>query len=66
MLNILFEKYNKIAKIQNCNYKRYFYNTIDFRDKMIGILGSRGVGKTTLILQYLDSQDLPKSKKTIF
>lgn len=66
MLSKLFEKYNQISKIQNYSYKRYFYNTINFKDKMIGILGSRGVGKTTLILQYLDSLDLPKSKKLYF
>ncbi|MDQ7085643.1 MAG: AAA family ATPase [Sulfurovum sp.] len=33
---------------------------------MIGILGSRGVGKTTLIIQYLDSLDVPISQKLYF
>jgi hypothetical protein len=66
MLNKLFEKYNQISKLHQYSYKRYFYNTINFNDKMIGILGSRGVGKTTCILQYLDSIELPKSKKLYF
>ena len=66
MLDKLFEKYNKISKLQNHSYKRYFYNTINFNDKMIGILGSRGVGKTTMIIQYLNSLDIPKSKKLYF
>lgn len=66
MLDKLFEKYNQISRLQNYSYKRYPYSTINLEDKMIGILGSRGVGKTTLILQYLESNKLPKSKKLYF
>jgi len=66
MLEKLFEKSNQILKLQNYTYKRYFYHTIDFNDKMLGILGSRGVGKTTVIIQYLNSLELPKSKKLYF
>lgn len=66
MLDKLFEKYNQISRLQNYSYKRYPYHTINYKDKMIGILGSRGVGKTTLILQYLESNELPRSKKLYF
>jgi len=43
-------------------YKRYFFDKIDF-DKMTGIIGARGVGKTTFLLQYLKESKLPYSKK---
>ena len=33
--------------------KRYLLERINFEHKLIGILGQRGVGKTTLMLQYL-------------
>ncbi len=66
MLDQLFEKSNQILKLQNYAYKRYFFHTINFDDKMVGILGSRGAGKTTVIIQYLNSLDLPKSKKLYF
>ena len=66
MLEKLYEKSNQILKLQNYKYKRYFYNTISFDDKMVGILGSRGIGKTTVIIQYLNSLDLPKNKKLYF
>ena len=66
MLEKLFEKSNKILKLQNYSYKRYFYSSINFNDKMVGILGSRGVGKTTVIIQYLNSLEIPKSKKLYF
>ncbi len=35
------------------SYKRYLYHTIDFSSQIIGIVGARGVGKTTLLLQYI-------------
>ena len=66
MLEKLFQKSSQILKLQNYSYKRYFYHTINFDDKMIGILGSRGVGKTTVIIQYLNSLDIPKHKKLYF
>lgn len=66
MLEKLFHKSNQILKLQNYSYKRYFYHTINFNDKMVGVLGSRGVGKTTVIIQYLNSLDLPQNKKLYF
>lgn len=33
--------------------RRYLYDTIDWGLRCIGIVGARGVGKTTLMLQYL-------------
>ncbi len=44
-------------------HKRYFYDNIDHQDKLIVIIGARGVGKTTYILNYLKNLDMPLSKK---
>ncbi len=33
--------------------KRYLYEKIDINDRLIGILGTRGTGKTTLMLQLI-------------
>lgn len=35
------------------SYKRFLFEKIDFNAKLIGIMGARGAGKTTLVLQYL-------------
>ena len=43
-------------------FKRYLYDKIDLQSKLIGILGQRGVGKTTLIRQIVNDIDLPKNK----
>jgi len=40
------------GKIKGYGFKRYLYASINWRQRLIGIVGSRGVGKTTLMLQY--------------
>jgi len=51
---------NKIRKIEkralkelSIEHKRYLFSKIDFNLHLIGIVGSRGVGKTTFLLQYV-------------
>lgn len=66
ILEMLFEKYSKIQKLHHYEYKRYFHKVVDFSDKMVGILGSRGAGKTTFILQYLESLNVASNKKLYF
>jgi len=51
-----------LLKKLKTNYKRYFFNSFDF-DRLSGIIGARGVGKTTYLLQYLKEHKLPWSKK---
>ncbi|RLA83125.1 MAG: hypothetical protein DRG78_05300 [Epsilonproteobacteria bacterium] len=39
-------------------YKRDLFNEINFNNRIIGIVGAKGVGKTTLLLQYMKKQNL--------
>ncbi len=56
-------KYSTIKLSQTLpEYKRFLFDTIDFDAKLIGLIGSRGAGKTTLVLQYLKSLDLKKDE----
>jgi predicted AAA+ superfamily ATPase len=61
MLYELRTKYNKILTAYNKTYKRYFFDKVDFDNKLIGILGSRGIGKTTFLVQYLSEFDFDKT-----
>lgn len=61
MLDKLFKFQSRLKKSHNIEYKRYLYNELDFNDKMIAIFGARGVGKTTLLFQYL--HELEKQEK---
>ena len=51
----------RLAGVQT-DFKRYLYYQIDWRDRLIGIRGARGVGKTTLLLQYIKENFKDKSK----
>ena len=53
MLNTIRKYQTRLQKSFDITYKRYLYNTINFDDKMIAVFGARGVGKTTLLFQYL-------------
>ena len=53
MLKSIQKYQERLLKNFNITYKRYLFNEIDFSDKMIAIYGARGVGKTTMLLQYL-------------
>lgn len=63
MLDELREYQRKVFQKNNFSYERYFHHTIDLKQKLVGIVGARGVGKTTFLIQYLKKLDLPFSKK---
>lgn len=49
----LFEYSNRLINETDTNFFRYMYDEINWRNRMIGLIGPRGVGKTTLVLQYI-------------
>lgn len=52
-LQILFEEQTKLLHKISLDKKRYLYGKINWGLKSIGILGQRGLGKTTMMLQYI-------------
>lgn len=61
----LFEKsYVKIARAPE-RFQRYLAEEIVWSGRLIGIKGARGVGKTTLMLQYA-KQHLPADQQTLY
>ena len=52
-MQTLFEYSNRLISNADKKFTRYLYNTIHWENKLIGIVGPRGVGKTTLVLQYI-------------
>lgn len=63
MLEKLFFYSNLFLNSYTPQYKRSIYAEINFNEKLIGLRGAKGVGKTTIIKQYLNS--LNYSKKEI-
>ena len=48
----LFQKSNFLIRNIRQKLIRSAMDTIDWSDRLIGVLGARGTGKTTLLLQY--------------
>ncbi|MDR1583595.1 MAG: hypothetical protein LBS55_10145, partial [Prevotellaceae bacterium] len=44
---------------------RYLYSNIRWTNRLIGILGARGTGKTTLLLQHI-RQNFPQRDKALY
>lgn len=62
MLDTIRNYQRRLFEKLNIKHQRYFYN-INLEKKLVGIIGARGVGKTTFLLWYLKHLDMPFSKK---
>ena len=49
----LYQKFETLLQSTTTNFKRYLYTEIAWNSRMVGIIGGRGVGKTTMLLQYI-------------
>ena len=49
----LIKKSNILLSQTTLDFKRYLFSEIAWGDRMLGIVGPRGVGKTTMLLQYI-------------
>jgi predicted AAA+ superfamily ATPase len=49
----LFERYRKKLALVKVDFVRNIFHEIDWTDRLIGLRGPRGIGKTTILLQYL-------------
>jgi predicted AAA+ superfamily ATPase len=59
MVDKLFEISDKRLKNTELKFKRYLYDLIDDTERLIGLTGARGIGKTTILLQKLKTLNLP-------
>jgi hypothetical protein len=53
MVEFLFERFIKKIAYTQTDFVRSIMNTINWDAQLVGIRGARGVGKTTLLLQYI-------------
>ena len=56
----LYELYVKKLKTVSTDFVRYLYNQINWDSQLIVIMGARGVGKTTMVLQRILLTDAKK------
>lgn len=48
--------YRKLLRETTTTFHRYMYDRINWNARMIGLMGPRGIGKTTLVLQHIKEQ----------
>lgn len=77
-MKILIEKYRMLLAVTPTTFIRYLHNKIEWNSRLIAILGARGVGKSTLLLQriklyenieetlFVYADDLYFSKNTLY
>jgi hypothetical protein len=52
-MDTLLFRYHNLLKETDISFLRYLHDIIPWNDRMIAIVGSRGVGKTTMLLQHI-------------
>jgi predicted AAA+ superfamily ATPase len=52
-MRTLYQKFETLLQSTTTDFKRYLYDNVSWGNRMIGIIGARGVGKTTMILQHI-------------
>lgn len=60
----LYQKFEVLLQNTPLDFKRYLYGKISWNSRMMGIIGPRGVGKTTMILQYI--KENRSTKNTLY
>ena len=60
-MEALFGISNNLVQHTQLDFKRYLYHEINWNNRLISLLGARGVGKTTLMLQYIKAHNTDNS-----
>jgi predicted AAA+ superfamily ATPase len=63
-MRTLYQRFETLLQNTTTDFKRYLYEKVAWDSRMIGIIGPRGVGKTTMILQYI--KENLDSKKALY
>ena len=52
-MQTLYDQYNQLLELTPMNFFREQHDTINWDVRILGILGQKGVGKSTLLRQYV-------------
>jgi predicted AAA+ superfamily ATPase len=62
----LLEQSEYLLARTSLDFQRFLFNEIRWKNRLIGIKGARGTGKTTMALQWLKMQNLPTHEAAYF
>ncbi len=66
MLETFFRIHQFLVEHTEAPVRRALMDEIDWKQRLIGIKGSRGVGKTTFLLQYAKEHFTPRDKRCLY
>ncbi len=64
-MQTIFRTYNRLIERSIFPHRRYLYDSIQWQERLIGIKGARGIGKTTLLLQHIHD-NFPDRRKALY
>ena len=64
-METLFLDFNRLLESTKLDFERYLRPDIDWDDRLISVVGARGTGKTTMLLQHIKST-FPDRKKALY
>lgn len=64
-MQAIYQTYNRLVERNIYTCHRYLYDDINWNERLIGIKGARGVGKTTMLLQHI-RDNFPDRRKALY
>ncbi len=65
MIDRFISTYKRLLQAMKYKHHRYIYLDFNIKDRLTGLIGPRGTGKTTLLLQYL-KENIEKKDEAIY
>lgn len=62
----LIEYMNEQLSLVSTDFKRYMYDKLPWEARLVGLMGPRGVGKSTMILQHIKEQTENVQDKSLY
>ncbi len=66
MISFIVETFHRLIRELKIVNQRYLYSTFNIKNRLTGLVGPRGVGKTTLLLQYIKNELYEEGKTFYF
>lgn len=64
-METLISTYRKLIAMEKSSFKRYLHDEIDWNERLNSIVGARGTGKTTMLLQHI-RDNFPDKEKAVY
>jgi len=64
-MQVLIDISERLVKTATNGFTRYLYHKVTWEERLIGIVGAKGTGKTTMLLQHI-KRNFPEKQKALY